>query len=448
MKYKPHKRQLEVHHASKDKKRFVLNWGRQTGKTVLAINYAWIEAVKKQGRYFIVYETYAQAESSAWQQYLGFIPEGLIAGVDNNKLKVTLHNDMNVNIVLPWGEKMHVRHTPDKPPSTIEFKGSDLDSAERLRGAKVNGFVFDEYARHKPAAWREIFEPMMSTTDGWAMFISSPRGFNHFYDMWNYAQKHPDEWFTSHATPYDNPDVNLEFLERKKKESEETDSIDTFYQEYMAEFRKMEGLVYRHWDREVHLVNPEDVPQHGTRIIGIDFGYENPTAVCFILIDYDNNWWVYDEVYERKKTINDIIPILKDKTMGQTITLYAADSAASEHIANMQRAGFPIVPVSKKKDAIHTGIELIADKMKPREQFSGPPKPKLFVSRACENFIYEIEQYHYPMKRLDRNAKEEPVKENDHLMDAIRYAALTYQQSRQKEVKFPQFTGFSGGFYR
>lgn len=51
-----------------------------------------------------------------------------------------------------------------------------------------NGFVFDEYAYHDPDAWKLVFEPMMLSTKGFAMFISTPNGFNHFYELYMYAQ--------------------------------------------------------------------------------------------------------------------------------------------------------------------------------------------------------------------------------------------------------------------
>lgn len=407
-----------------------------TGKSMFALQYTLYEALRKQGRYWIVLPTYRQAKDIYWKQYVkAFIPKELV-----HKL-----NDVDLSITLKYieDEKNGIKHDTKLPASTIELKGSD--SADLLRGAKVNGFVFDEYAYHDADAWRLVFEPMLLTTKGWAMFISTPNGFNHFYDLANRAQT-DKKWFYSHASPYDNPYIGNEEIERIKQEVSE----DQFAQEYMAEFRKMAGLVYKEFDRKIHVVKPEDVPKVGTRLIGIDFGYVNPTAAVFILIDGDNNWWIYDEIYERQKTMDQIAEHLKEKMVGVHITMIVADSAQAEHIANLNNKGLPVYPVSKTKDSINAGIELIKSRLKTYEQLTGKPKPHMFISNNCPNVIEEFEKYHYPeATRADKNEKEEPIKKDDHAMDALRYITLAYQMGPYDESELESEDLFTvDGFYR
>lgn len=420
--YQPHPKQQEVHQNPSRYK--VLNWGRQTGKSNLAINYTFWKALEKQGRYFIVAPTYRQAKEIYWKQYLSQLPQELIADVNNNELTIKLkHVQDPANGIL---------HDASQPASTIELKG--CDDADKLRGMKAHGIVFDEFAFAADglSKYELVFEPMMLTTDGWVMFISTPNGFNHFYELANRAQTH-DGWYYSHATPYDNPYVKDSELERIKSERSE----DNFYQEYMAEFRKMEGLVYKAFDRRHHVVDPSLVPSEGTNIVGIDFGYTNPFAACFVRIDYDDNWWVYDEIYRTQLTTDQSLAILKDKATGTHITAYVGDSQAAEHIANFNSKGIPIIPSVKGKDSIKLGIPLVAEKLKLREQAEGKPKPKLFVASNCVNFIEEMERYAYPPNIDARNPREDPVKKNDHLMDAMRYLVLSYQHGLTKKWDFP-----------
>ena len=409
-----------------------------TGKSMFALQYTLYEALRKQGRYWIVLPTYRQAKDVYWNQYVKtMIPSELIEKV----------NDVDLTVTLKYieDETNGIKHDKKLPASTIELKGSD--KADLLRGARVNGFVFDEYAYHDAAAWPLIFEPMLLVSKGWAMFISTPNGFNHWYDICNKAQA-DDKWFYSHATPYDNPYITAQEIDRIKQERGE----DEFSQEYLAEFRKMQGLVYKEFERKTHVVEPQDIPQVGTNVIGIDFGFVNPTAALFVRIDYDGNWWVFDEIYERGKTINDIARILKDKMTGLTVQTIIGDSAQAEHIANLASQGLPVIPVSKTKDSISAGINLLKTKLKTYEQLSGPPKPKLFVSKNCPNLIEEFEKYTYPaQKRLggdERNPKEEPLKKDDHGLDALRYLALFYQQNPEGQFDFPQEELFTKeGFY-
>lgn len=423
--YDPHPKQISVH---ENPKRFkVLNWGRQTGKSILALHYIYYEALRKQGRYWLVLPTYKQAKNVFWKQYIQMIPEELQVKKDSVDLSVVFPN--NLKITLPDGTL--VEHDPKLPPSMIELKGSD--DADLLRGAKVNGFVFDEYAFHKPDAWETVFRPMLSTTKGWAMFISSPNGYNHFYDLCMDAKKRED-YFYSHATPYDNPAIEPEELEKTKKDV----SPLKWAQEYMAEFKQMEGLVYDDFNTETHVIDPDDIPREGTDIVAIDFGFQNPTAILFIRIDYDQNWYIYDEVYKSKLTTKDMVQIIKEKTAGKYISHYVGDSAQAEHIANLQREGIPIQAVSKFPDSIQKGIELVAQSMKPREQMDGPPKPKMFISANCKNVAFEFGNYRYPEGKSDRNPNEKPIKQHDHAMDALRYAKLFMTYEVQKDVRIEE----------
>lgn len=430
MDYQPHPKQLEAHQESSRFK--VLNWGRQVGKSFFALQYALEEALKKQGRYWIVLPTYRQAKEIYWQQYVKtYIPKELIQKTDEQNLVVTLKY---ANVTL--GDKL-ITHNNQLPNSTIELKGSD--DADRLRGAKVNGFVFDEYAFHRPDAWEMVFEPMLLTTKGWAMFISTPNGYNHFWDMVTKA-KSTYNWWYSHASVYDNPYITRDEILRIKSERTE----DKFAQEYMAEFRKMEGAVYKEWDREVHVIPPEKIPKDGTYMIGIDFGFTNPSAVVFVVTDFDNNWYIYDEIYVRNTVMKDLAVKIKEKMASKHFSIVAGDAAQAENIASLNREGVPVVPFSKKTDAIIAGIDLIREMLKPREQLSGKPKPKMYVSANCINFINEIEQYSYPptdtvnRSQMNRNEKEVPIKENDHLMDALRYLKLMVYYPINKNFDFPK----------
>jgi len=449
MLYTPHKKQLEVHQSPSRFK--VLNWGRRTGKSMFALEYVLYEAMRRQGRYWIVLPTYRQAKDIYWKQYIRtLIPQELIKENNNVDLSVTLNYIED--------QTNGIKHDKSKPPSTIELKGSD--NADLLRGAEVNGFVFDEYAYHDPDAWKLVFEPMMLSTKGFAMFISTPNGFNHFYELYMYAQgykktdaggfelvykKGRPGWFYSHATPYDNPTISNAEIDRIKSEN----SPDQFAQEYMAEFKKMEGLVYKQFDRGIHVISPDKVPTVGSYVVGIDFGFTNPTAVLYVLIDYDQNWYVFDEVYEKGKTINDIATIIKEKAAGKTIMTYVGDSAQAEHIANLNQQGIPCIPISKRKDSISAGINLIQEALKPREQLSGKPRPKLYVSSTCINLIEEFEKYRYPSDDAKKNAKENPTPKDDHGLDALRYLKLFFQYELNKDEEFQDESDlFSGGFYR
>ena len=436
MAYIAHPKQAASHKAFMQDgfKRGVLLMGRQSGKTFFATQHAWISAVKDQGRYFIVFKTYKQAHEVVWRQYVPLIPKELIYKKNEQDLLIELHYIENTPIKLPDGTTVIINHDKNKPRSTIQLLGSD--QSDTHRGFKGNGIIFDEYADQNPNNWDAVYKHFFTTTDGWAIFMGTPRGYNHFYDMIEYA-KDNDRWFFQQATWRDSPYVKREFIEEERAEAEKKGTLSTFLQEVELEFRAVQGAVYPTFDRKIHVVNPNEIPLDDLTIYaGIDFGWHT-TACIFAGVDKDQNWYVFDEVYGKETTLVDLIPRIKDKLGDKRLILMVGDSASRDAIEMMQRS-FPIVGVSKNGQSIPTGIALINEKLKPRLQLIGKPKPSLFIGSNCKNFIFEMEAYKFPQDKKDRNPSDVPVKENDHGPDAFRYLLLHLKHGVQRVDNIPQ----------
>ena len=439
MSYIAHKKQALAHRAFMldGFKRGVLMMGRQSGKTFFANGHGWISAIKDQGRYFIVFKTYKQAHEVVWRQYIPLIPKELIFKKNEQDLLIEFHYIENTPLKLPDGTEIIINHDKTKPRSTLQLLGSD--QADSHRGFKANGIIFDEYADQDPNNWDAVYKHFFTTTDGWAIFMGTPRGYNHFYDLVEYAKEDP-RWFYLEATWRDSPYVKAEFIEEERKEAEKRGTLSTFLQEVELEFRAVQGAVYPDFDRKVHLVNPNDIPLDELTIYGaIDFGWHT-TACLFAGVDKDQNWYVFDEVYGKEATLEDTIPRIKDKLGDKRMVLMVADSADRDAVEVMNNRGFPTVGVNKANDSkgYSLGISLITEKLKPRMQLVGKPKPALFIGSNCKNLIFEIESYRFPEEKPDRNPSDIPVKENDHGPDALRYLFLHLKFGIAKEEKIPE----------
>lgn len=434
--YRPHKKQVLAHMAflTGGYKRGILFFGRQVGKTYFATSHAWMSAVIEQGRYFVVFKTYKQAHEVVWRQYVPLIPKELIYKTNEQDLLIEL-NYVKGPVKLPDGTVIEVEHDENKPRSTIQLLGSD--QADSHRGFRANGIIFDEYADQDPGNWDTVYEPMFSTTNGWAIFMGTPRGYNHFWEMIELRRSDPT-WFFLQATWRDSPYVNAEHMKTARRDAEMKGTLSSFLQEYELEFRSVQGAVYPSFSRKVHVVKYQDIPRTDemTIYVGIDFGYHT-TAILFIGIDSDQNWYVFDEIYGRQTTLEDLIPRIRDKLAGVRLTLMVGDSAAKDAIETMVKK-FPIVPVVKRQDSIIHGIDLIRTKLKPRIQLVGPPKPTLFIAEGCKNLIKEMESYKYPEDKPDRNPSELPVKEDDHGPDALRYIILHLKYGVNTDTKIPK----------
>lgn len=376
---------------AKCKTRFrVVNCGRRFGKTTLAVLEMVSRALSKDDtQVAYIAPTYQQARDIAWQE-LKKIVNPIHVSINESRLEVTIK-------------------TQDGGKSTIWLRG--WENIETLRGQRFDFIVIDEVAsmRNFQSSWQEVVRPTLTDTAGHAMFISTPKGFNHFYELYN-KEREDKDYKSFHYTSYDNPHVPSEEIDKAKEEV----TTDRFAQEYMADFRKMEGLVYKEFDRTRHIFD-DDTPHAAFNdvLLGIDFGYTNPAAILEIKKDSDNTYWVTSEWYKRKQSNDQIVE--KAQSFGSNMVY--ADPEAPEKIKELADAGLNIRDVIKGKGSVEYGIEKV------RELFK---QNRLFIHERCKNTILELETYHYEdQEGQDLNKKEVPAKENDHAMDALRYVLMT-----------------------
>lgn len=381
-----HPAQIEI---AKDLHQFrVVNCGRRFGKTTIAIEEIKGKAVYHPKRICYIAPTYQQARDIAWEQLKKEL-DPIIFNINESRLELKCH-------------------TKDGGESLIVLRG--WEAIETLRGQFFDFIVIDEVAsmRNFWASWMEVVRPTLIDRKGEVLFISTPKGFNHFYDLYN-LELDPvrgKDFKSFHFTSYDNPHIPQEELEKSKQEMTE----DSFAQEFMADFRKTEGLVYKEFDRERHLFGDDSGPTKVVEYIaGIDFGFNHPAAVIHIKRDADGRYWVTDEWVKTKRTESQIGEYAKSCRFNR---IYP-DPENPSAIQVMNEMGLPVMEVVKGKGSVATGINKV------RELFK---QNRLFIHKSCVNTILELETYSYDDKDSSGFAKENPQKEHDDALDALRYA--------------------------
>ncbi len=394
---------------AQDRHRFrVVNCGRRTGKTTLAILEMVGKAVYKDDtRICYIAPTYQQARDIAWQELKKI---ALPAAVDVNESRLEIR-----------------LKTTDGGSSTISLRG--WESIDTLRGQRFDFLVIDEIAsmRNWDVNWEEVIRPTLTDKKGEVLFISTPKGFNHFYDLYN-KQDEDSDYKSFHFTTYDNPYIPPEEIAKAQAEMTE----DRFAQEYLADFRKTEGLVYKEFDRTRHVFD-EAVWNTAERLVSIDWGYTNPSAVYLIERDGDSHYWITQEYYKTQKTTDDIVEYAASLRGNK----YYPDPAEPDRIEMLKRKKLNVMEVSKD---IEAGIDAV------RELFKAD---RLHIHKSCVNLISELEIYSYPKKKPDNNEPELPIKENDHALDSIRYALFMQQPSigpRMAVVSYPTNNVPANGF--
>jgi len=180
---------MELHKAqnqiAEDLHRFrVVNCGRRFGKTTEAVLEIKAKALARPNRIAYIAPTYQQARDIAWEQLKQEVQD-FNKGINESRLEVKTRT-------LEGGE------------SIIFLRG--WESVETLRGQKFDFLVIDEIAQMRNfwLNWQEVLRPTLTDTKGEALFISTPKGFNHFYDLFNLENTDSD-FKSFHFTSYDNP---------------------------------------------------------------------------------------------------------------------------------------------------------------------------------------------------------------------------------------------------
>ena len=175
-----------------------------------------------------------------------------------------------------------------------------------------------------------------------------------------------------------------------------------------------EGLVFDRFDESKYVV--DEVPDEFDRmIVGMDEGYNNPAVLLLIGVK-DDRVFVIDEWYERHKLEADVVEVCQSWKERYQIDCFVVDPSAAKLRAAMRHVGLDVIPAN---NSVWTGIQTVAARL------SDDPagNPKLVVHRQCSNLLREFASYEWAVKQ-DGTAKDQPKKEHDHALDALRYAVV------------------------
>ncbi len=295
--------------------------GRRTGKSRLA---AWLLIVNalqtERGQVFYVAPTQGQARDIMWQTLLE-LGNPVITGSHINNLQIKLVNG-----------------------ATISLKGADRP--ETMRGVSLKFLVLDEYADMKPDVFEQILRPALADQKGCAMFIGTPMGRNHFYELYKYADLGDDETYKAwHFTSYDNPILDPNEIDTAKKSM----SSYAFRQEFMASFEARGSEMFK----EDWVKFDEEGMDEGDYYIAIDLaGFEevnkkrtknaklDETAIAVVKVN-PNGWYVENIIHGRwtlDETAAKIFQAVRDyKPVSVGIEKGIAKQAVMSPLLDLQR---------------------------------------------------------------------------------------------------------------
>ena len=378
--------------------------GRRFGKTYLSTLEILQAAIsKKEAKVWYVAPTYGAAKEIAWDMLINTVPDVYIQKTNETALTIKLLNG-----------------------SMISLKGAEKPN--NLRGRALDFVVLDEFADMRPETWSEVIRPSLSDRVGNALFIGTPKGRNHFYDLWAAGVNGQDGWHSFQFTTLDGGNVPAEEIEQARQDLDSR----TFNQEYCAEFVTYSGLIYYAFSRELSVQNINDTGS--TLHIGMDFNLDPMSAV--ICLRHGQDLLAIDEIVMYGSNTDEMVSEIRERYPDRHIIIYP-DPASRQRktsaggrtdLSILQNAGFS-VKVKKQHALVRDRINAVNSRL-----LSGDGERHLFISPKCKQTIKSLERQTY------KEGTSQPNKDGfDHMNDALGYL-VEYMFPIRTEYEVPQPT--------
>lgn len=413
-------------------KRAIGAWHRRAGKDDVLLNWTAVAAFERPASYWHCLPEYAQARKAIWT---AVDPMTGVRRIDQ-AFPHALRENTN-------DQEMFIRL---KNGSTWQCVGSDRYNS--LVGAGVAGVTFSEFALANPSSWAYI-RPMVEANDGWAAFISTPRGRNHFKDLIEMADKNRS-WFAEKL------DVNRTGALTQKQIEESLQEYIALYgedlgraqfeQEYLVSFNA--AILGAFYAREMSnlrsegrisedVVAVEGMPVHRAWDIGVRddtsiWWFQVVGTQVYILDCYSQSGVGLDhyaDIVAKKREEHgwidgkDYVPHdakVKEWTSGRTRV-----ETMMEYKLNPQ-----LVPMATKLDGINAVRRTLP--------------VTVFHPRCEEQGIAALEQYRREWDDDKKTFRASEVHDwSSHLSDAFRYLALSWRHAPREEEKPKQYESFA-----
>lgn len=394
-------KQQEVLHAylQGDFKTMILTGAVRSGKTFidnLLFLYE-LRRVKQQ----------AELENEKHPQY---ILAGASSGSIYNNVIASLSNQFGIDLRADKHNHYHLYGVDITPVYTKSISG--LAGA---RGFTAYGGYVNEASLANPAVFSEILS-RCSKTGSHVIADTNPDAPTHWLKTDYIDNENPDnKTLVFTFTMDDNTFLAPDYVKQKKAQT----PTGMFYnREILGLWVSADGLVYQDFDADRMVIPASQIPNDLHVYCGVDWGFEHKGVITVWGDDSKGNVYLLHEYNSQFKFIDYWVKLAKklQQQYGHNLKFWA-DSARPDNVTEFQKAGINCINANKNRMA---GVEKCAEYMK---------QGKLFINAdGISKFLDEIYQYIW-----DENTGE-PKKENDDVMDSMRYAI--FNEHRQNKTQF------------
>ncbi len=389
------------------KKRFLAIWPRRSGKDLVGYNLIFRAALNKIGTYFYVFPTFSSGRRILWDaisndgtRILEFLPRELIESRNEQLMRIRLVNG-----------------------SVIQIVGSD-NYDNSLVGTNAKGMIFSEYSLQDERCYA-FSRPILTANDGWAMFLSTPRGKNHLYTMYEIASNSED-WFVSKLTINDTNHISLHEIEKERVSGEMSE--DLIQQEYYTSFDMgIEGSYYSKYIDKMKVKGQIGiVPWESSFKVHVAFDLGVSDSTCLIFFQVIGQTVRIIDCYENNKQgLEHYVKILEGKEYSYAKYIFPHDIRVQElgsgitRIEKLRQLG--VKATVAENISIVDGIEAV------RSAFS-----KIWIDeKNCAPLIKALENYRQEFDVKKKVYKSHPLHNwASHYADCMRYLCISLPKTR------------------
>jgi len=351
-------------------------------------------------------------------QLVSLVPGSNILIMSPNYALSQISFDLQRNLIKHFDLEVTKDNAKDKVieisnGSTVRM--GSVNQVDSCVGRSYDLIIFDEAAlADGKDAFNVALRPTLDKENSKAIFISTPRGRNNWFSEFFYRGFTDDfpEWCSIRATYRDNPRMSETDIAEARKSMSEAE----FRQEYEADFNTYEGQIWK-FDFETQV---KDLSQLDTSkmdvFAGLDVGYKDPTALCVIAYDWEEEkYYLVDEYLNAERTTEQHAIEIQKLIDRWDIDFIYIDSAAQQTRFDLAQ-NYDISTINAKKSVLD-GIGHVSSLI---------DNDNLYVDQECKQSLICLDSYQWdPNPNL---IKEKP-KHNmaSHMADGLRYALYSFQ---------------------
>lgn len=307
-----------------------------------------------------------------------------------------------------------------KGGSVVEFRSAQ--EPDNLRAGNYAYFWGDEAAGFSEYAFQvanaTIRQPGYPPR---RVFTTTPAWQNWLYRLFVLSKDERYRLFSGIATEVNKANLPASFIPDLMAQYGGAESPFA-QQELYGLFVAQTGQVYSLFDRKKHLKSNFRV-DFKYIFAGVDWGGRAPFALVVVGIDHENRYWVIDEYYKSGITVNEFAQACKLMSKKWPINKFLCDGTQPAGVLLLRQMGLPAISMKHQgREWIKQGVMRISALFEQRADGSY----SIYVHPKCESFIRELESYRWPDQREGGPEADNPVKANDHALDAFRYVNEYY----------------------